>query len=104
VVGGPDSDGLPAVVDIVEELGSEEYLFATATIGDQEQRVVTRSMTRSRGLRGEAIRISFRPDSLHLFDVDTGLRLVNASLTTPASELPPPAREPRTRSDPLAGC
>jgi len=45
-------------------------------------------MTRSRGLRGEAIRISFRPDSLHLFDVDTGLRLVNASLTTPVSELP----------------
>jgi multiple sugar transport system ATP-binding protein len=88
VVGGPDSDGLPAVVDIVEELGSEEYLFATATVGDQEQRVVTRSMTRSRGLRGEAIRISFRPDSLHLFDVDTGLRLVNASLTTPVSELP----------------
>jgi multiple sugar transport system ATP-binding protein len=88
VVGGPDSDGLPAVVDIVEELGSEEYLFATASIGDQEQRVVTRSMTRSRGLRGEAIRISFRPDSLHLFDIDTGLRLVNASLTTPVSELP----------------
>ena len=45
-------------------------------------------MARSRGLRGEAIRIAFRPDALHLFDIDSGLRLVNATLTTPTRALP----------------
>ena len=88
VVEGPDGEGLPAVVNIVEELGSEEYVFATASIDGQDHRIVTRSMARSRGLRGEAIRISFRPDALHLFDVDSGLRLVNATLTTPTGTLP----------------
>ena len=79
-VGGPDSEGLPGVVDIVEELGSEEYIFAHVTIDGQEQRLVTRSMARKRGLRGEPIRITFDPRALHLFEVDSGVRLANATL------------------------
>ncbi len=74
-IGSPEDDGLPAVVDLVEELGSEEYVFLTADVGGEKQRIVSRSMERHRGRSGEAVRLSFESRHLHLFDIETGRRI-----------------------------
>ena len=68
-------DGIPAQVDVVEELGSEAYAFCRAQLGGEERRVVARvDARRPPGLQE---RIALRPiaDEVHLFDPTTGARI-----------------------------
>ena len=66
------SDGIPAEVEVVEELGADSYVFAAAEIG----RLVARCETRHAPERGD--RVSLRPKAgeAHLFDPATGVRIV----------------------------
>jgi len=67
--------GLPARVDVVEELGADAYVFCRAELGREETKLVARVDARSVPARGE--RVSLRPlvDGLHLFDAESGERL-----------------------------
>ncbi len=64
-------DGIPAEVEVVEELGADSYVFAAAEVG----KLVARVETKQAPERGA--RIAFRPRAgeAHLFDPVTGARL-----------------------------
>jgi multiple sugar transport system ATP-binding protein len=65
------SDGIPAEVEVVEEIGADSYVFAAADVG----KLVARVETRVAPERGERIALRPRPDEAHLFDPATGARL-----------------------------
>ena len=72
--GSEPGDVIKAVVDVVEELGSESYLYAHLA-EDPETSLVVRGPGRTRARFGDPIAV--RPDAstLHVFDVDSGRRL-----------------------------
>ncbi len=73
---GPDgADGVPAQVDVVEELGSDAFLYGHLTDADGDGAVVVRTGGRSGARRGDAITLSPSDDDLHLFHPDSGDRI-----------------------------
>ncbi|MEU7789008.1 sn-glycerol-3-phosphate ABC transporter ATP-binding protein UgpC [Amycolatopsis sp. NPDC049159] len=66
--------GYEAVVEVVEELGSDQYLYCRA--GERVFTVRTPGMAPWQ--RGEPITLSPKPDAVHLFDAATGERLPDA--------------------------
>ena len=65
--------GLMATVAVVEELGSEAFLYCTAVGTDNE--IVARVDGLSGAKIGDAISLVPSPDGIHLFDTATGARL-----------------------------
>ncbi|NMH96112.1 sn-glycerol-3-phosphate ABC transporter ATP-binding protein UgpC [Pseudonocardia acidicola] len=66
--------GIPAQVDVVEELGSEAFLYAH--LGDDRGTpVVVRTSGRSGARRGDAVALRPVSDELHLFHPESGERL-----------------------------
>jgi multiple sugar transport system ATP-binding protein len=70
-------EGLQVVVAVVEELGSEAFLYCTEPGADvvTTQPIVARSEGLSGSQPGDRIGLVPRPDRLHLFDTATGARL-----------------------------
>ena len=70
--------GLAVTTEVVEELGSDAYLFASLP-GHQEVRevgdLVARIDPRSVPARGELVTIRIRTDEIHVFSPSTGSRL-----------------------------
>jgi multiple sugar transport system ATP-binding protein len=75
-----EGHGIPAVVNLVEELGAEAYVYAqlaahvnrsVTAVNDVIARVEPRGAPRS----GEKIHLRVREESILLFDVETGLRI-----------------------------
>ncbi|MCT7657448.1 ABC transporter ATP-binding protein [Mycobacterium deserti] len=68
-----DSGGMEVVVDLVEDLGSEAYVYTHAGSGVQ---MVARSNPRTAPKLADTVRLRKRPDGVvHLFNPDTGERL-----------------------------
>ena len=69
------ADGIPAVVEVVEELGADSYVFCLSEVGGTDARLTARANTRHAPQRGD--RIALRPvaGEAHLFDPETGERL-----------------------------
>jgi multiple sugar transport system ATP-binding protein len=69
------ADGLPAEVQVVEEVGADAYVFCVAEVAGTTTKLVARGDVRRVPARGE--RVSLRPlaDEAHLFRADTGERL-----------------------------
>ncbi|TCK25410.1 ABC transporter ATP-binding protein [Pseudonocardia endophytica] len=78
-VGPEGGDGVPAQVDVVEELGSDAFLYGHLVNGSEDpaagNTVVVRTAGRSGARRGDAITLSPSDDDLHLFHPETGERL-----------------------------
>jgi multiple sugar transport system ATP-binding protein len=68
-------EGVPARVEVVEELGADAYVFCVAEIGGESRRLVARTEARRAPGQGERITLRVRPNEAHLFDPDTGNRL-----------------------------
>jgi multiple sugar transport system ATP-binding protein len=75
-----EGHGIPAVVNLVEELGAEAYVYAQlaahvnrsiTAVNDVIARVEPRGAPRS----GDKIHLRVRKESILLFDVETGLRI-----------------------------
>ena len=68
-------EGVSALVEVVEELGADAYVFCTANLGGEEAKLVARVDTRHLPQRGE--RIALRPlaGEVHVFDAESGERL-----------------------------
>jgi multiple sugar transport system ATP-binding protein len=69
------AEGLPAQVDVVEELGADAYVFCSAELAGRETRFVARTDARTTPQRGEQVRLHARGQEAHVFDADTGERL-----------------------------
>ena len=68
-----ETGGIEVVVDLVEDLGSEAYLYTHAGPGVQ---LVARSLPRSPARLAETVRLRRTPDGVvHLFNPDTGERI-----------------------------
>ncbi|WP_104525812.1 ABC transporter ATP-binding protein [Blastococcus atacamensis] len=76
---GP-GEGIPVVVNVVEELGSDAYLY-TKLAADRTDDVlhpsdvVVRTAPRSTPASGDRLHLAVRPGHLHVFDPTTGLRV-----------------------------
>jgi multiple sugar transport system ATP-binding protein len=69
-------DGLDVTVAVVEELGSESFLYCTDPAGDGlESQVVARAEGLSSSSPGDRVTLGPVPGRLHLFDSATGARL-----------------------------
>jgi multiple sugar transport system ATP-binding protein len=64
-------DGIPAEVEVVEEIGADAFVFAAAAIG----KLVARVEARRAPERGSHISLRPRADEAHLFDPVTGTRI-----------------------------
>ncbi|NYD35203.1 ABC transporter ATP-binding protein [Actinomycetospora corticicola] len=71
-----DGDGVKAVIDVVEELGSESYLYAHLA-EDESTTLVVRGPGRTKVRYGETIAVRIDPDAVHAFDASSGERLAS---------------------------
>jgi multiple sugar transport system ATP-binding protein len=70
-----DGTGLPIVVDLVEELGSDAYVYGRADIGGDDTRVVTRTEGRHTPGLGDTLYLQVNKDDVHVFHATSGARL-----------------------------
>jgi multiple sugar transport system ATP-binding protein len=78
-LGGP-GDGVPVTVTVVEQLGSDAYLYTKLAGEDTEDPlnpsdVVIRSEPRLAAEAGRTVWLRVREECLHVFDPSTGLRI-----------------------------
>jgi multiple sugar transport system ATP-binding protein len=69
------TEGVPAAVEVVEELGADAYVFCAAEIAGERTRLVARVGARRAPGRGERVALRPLPDEAHWFDPETGERL-----------------------------
>ena len=69
------ADGVPARVEVVEELGADAFLFCSADVDGQAVRLVARVDARAVPERGDRVSLRPLPEEAHLFDAETGERL-----------------------------
>ena len=69
------SDGIPATVEVVEELGADAFVFCVAELADGTAKLVARTETRKAPARGERVTLRPRADEAHVFDPESGARL-----------------------------
>ena len=70
-----DHDGLAATVEMVEELGSDSFLYCTTTLDDVPSSITVRREGLSGYRAGDVIALRPDPAAVHLFDTATGDRL-----------------------------
>ena len=68
-------EGLPARVEVVEELGADAYVFCVAQVNGVEMRLVARVDARRPPERDERIFLRPQSEEAHVFDAETGERL-----------------------------
>ncbi|WP_432943305.1 ABC transporter ATP-binding protein [Kribbella sp. CA-253562] len=68
-------EGLPVRVSVIEELGSDAYLYGNAEHTDERQHIIARIGTRTRAEQGALIHLAPEPGKLHLFSTSTEERL-----------------------------
>ena len=67
--------GLVVDVDVVEELGSDGYLYGRAQLDGTEHNIVVRVDAISHPRAGERIHLQADASAVHVFDAESGLRL-----------------------------
>jgi len=69
------SEGLPVVVDLVEELGADGYLYGHAEVDGRRTDIVARVDGRSHPDVNDTVYLHPAQNHTHIFDVDSGARL-----------------------------
>jgi multiple sugar transport system ATP-binding protein len=72
---GPNEGGLPVRVTVVEELGSDAFVYGTSGIEGTPNNIIVRVAKRDTVQKGETIHVTTDPQNVHVFDTDTGERL-----------------------------
>ena len=68
-------EGISATVNLVEELGADAYIYATAEVGQDAHDVIARVDGRRPPGKGDVVHLAPSPGHLHLFSSTTGERL-----------------------------
>jgi len=68
-------DGVPARVEVVEEIGADAYVFCVAEMGGSEAKLVARCETRNAPERDARVHLRPRTQEAHVFDPETGERV-----------------------------
>jgi multiple sugar transport system ATP-binding protein len=67
--------GLPTVINLVESLGADAYVYGVATIGGEEHHIIARVDGRRPPEKGSTVEFAPKQGHVHLFSTDTGERL-----------------------------
>jgi multiple sugar transport system ATP-binding protein len=67
--------GIPVLVELVEELGADANVHGSLRSGETDNPVVARVDGRKPPEKGKTVYFTPKPNHVHLFDTDTGLRL-----------------------------
>jgi multiple sugar transport system ATP-binding protein len=70
-----DGQGIPATVEVVEELGSDAFLHASVRGSDGTQLLEARVDPKAPPAKGAEVWLAPDPDKVHWFDSATGLRI-----------------------------
>jgi multiple sugar transport system ATP-binding protein len=70
-----DDPGFSINVELVEELGSDAYVYGTAELGGDQERIVVRTDGRTPPTMGDKVSIAIRKGQEHLFHAETGERI-----------------------------
>jgi len=73
-----DGEGIPARVEVVEDIGADAFVFCSAEVDGEQTRLVARTDVRHAPQQGERVSLQPRADEAHLFDSETGERLTNS--------------------------
>jgi multiple sugar transport system ATP-binding protein len=73
-----DGDGIPARVEVVEDIGADAYIFCSADVGGQATRLVARTEVKNAPKQGDRVALRPRAEEAHLFDPDSGERLTES--------------------------
>jgi multiple sugar transport system ATP-binding protein len=68
-------EGVPARVDVVEDVGAEAYAFCSAELPGGDGRLIARVDSRRPPAQGDAVRLRPLTEEMHLFDPASGERL-----------------------------
>jgi len=72
---GSGESGLETTVEVVEELGSDAYVYASVEQDGDTQTVIARHEARTVPPRGGKLNLCVDPDKVHMFTTSTGERL-----------------------------
>jgi multiple sugar transport system ATP-binding protein len=75
---GGEGDGIPARVEVVEDIGADAYVFCSAEVDGEQTRLVARTEVRSAPQQGERVSLRPRAEEAHLFDSESGERLTDS--------------------------
>jgi multiple sugar transport system ATP-binding protein len=67
--------GLPVQVTVVEELGSDSFVYGTCDVEGTPSNVIVRVPAREQVRKGDMLYVTTDPRDVHVFDSTTGLRL-----------------------------
>ena len=67
--------GLPIDVTVVEELGADGFVYGNCDVEGTPSNVIVRVSGRDSVAKGDTIYVTTDPNSVHVFDTDTGERL-----------------------------
>jgi multiple sugar transport system ATP-binding protein len=67
--------GMPVTVTVVEELGSDEFVYGTSEVAGTPHNIIVRVSERGMARRGDTIHVTTDPHHVHVFDTHTGERL-----------------------------
>jgi multiple sugar transport system ATP-binding protein len=73
------AEGVPAQVEVVEEVGADTYVFCVSELAGGTTKLVARVETRHAPARDDRVRLRPRAEEAHLFDPDAGVRIDSAS-------------------------
>jgi multiple sugar transport system ATP-binding protein len=68
-------EGIPAKVDVVEDVGADAFGFCSTELGGETTKLVARSEARKAPKQGDRVTLRPRADEAHLFDPASGTRL-----------------------------
>jgi multiple sugar transport system ATP-binding protein len=69
------ADGVPARVQVVEELGADAYVYCTGEVAGAETRLVARTDPHRPPAVGQRVSLRVRGEEAHFFDPESGARL-----------------------------
>src|SRR3954454_18084627 len=67
--------GLPVQVTVVEELGSDSFVYGTSDVEGTPSNIIVRVPAREQVRKGDMLYVTTDPRDVHVFDTTTGLRL-----------------------------
>jgi multiple sugar transport system ATP-binding protein len=70
-----DAEGMPVVVNVVEELGADAYVYGTIEVNGEAKDLVVRVGGRDVPMKGETLNVVPRGGEAHLFSSTSGARL-----------------------------
>jgi multiple sugar transport system ATP-binding protein len=72
---GAEDGGLPISVTVVEELGSDSFVYGSCDVEGTPSTVIVRVSSKDKVSKGDVIHVTTDPSDVHVFDTESGLRL-----------------------------